>query len=114
MTSRFADDEAANPQGGDAAQQPAEAAAPGAAPQAGDDRWCEPAVAAQRILTEVFRSGGKSALELEELLNRSSVEPEGFIAYWARMDFLREVVRGRERRYELSARAVLELELAEA
>lgn len=123
MTSRFAEDDAANPEGqeGQAEQQQpaaeevdnkaAEALARAAIEQSGDARWHEPAVAAQRILTEVWRSGGKSALELEDLLNRNSVDPQGFIDYWARAQFLREVVKGRERRFELSKRAVLELEL---
>lgn len=119
MTSRFADDEAANPNGpvepeqpaAQADAQPADAPPEAAVESLEDARWHEPAVAAQRILTEVFRSGGKTALELEDMLNRASVDPKGFIDYWAREQFLREVVRGRERRFELSKRAVLELEL---
>lgn len=96
----------------DLGDQPAADAPPEAAVESLEDaRWHEPAVAAQRILTEVFRSGGKTALELEDMLNRASVDPKGFIDYWAREQFLREVVRGRERRFELSKRAVLELEL---
>ncbi|GEM_PF-6708419 len=126
MTSRFADDESAVPERSDTgstpqdqpAEQPAASAEP--APEAATteaatttegSEWAEPKVAAQRILVDVFRSGGKSFSELEEMLNRQAVDPAGFIDYWCRENFLREIVKGTEKRFELSKRAVLELEL---
>jgi len=114
MPSRFADDEAANPELPEN-QEPearAEEVTEVQAPEVNEaELWAEPAVAAQRILTEIFRSGGKTAPELEDLLNRQSVDPQGFIDYWCRESFLKEVVSGREKRFELSKRGVLELEL---
>ncbi len=128
MTSRFTDDESAVPERSDTgstprdqpAEQPAASAEPAPAAEAATTEaattnegaeWSEPKVAAQRILVDVFRSGGKSSYELEELLNRQAVDPAGFIDYWCRENFLREIIKGTEKRFELSKRAVLELEL---
>ena len=64
----------------------------------------------QRILTDIFKSGGKSPAEMQDLLNRNQTTM-GWLEYWSRQGYLREVVKGREKRYELSRRALLELEL---
>ena len=64
----------------------------------------------QRILTDIFKSGGKSPAEMQDLLNRNQTTM-GWLEYWSRQGFLREVVKGREKQYVLSRRALLELEL---
>lgn len=120
MPSRFADDDAAKgpereeraePQAQPETEQPvAEQAATTNQVPSERELWTEPKVPAQQILIAIYKTGGKSEPELEEILNRSG-STMGWADYWARQGFLKAVVRGSERRYELSKRALLELEL---
>ncbi len=76
-----------------------------------DDRtWAEPQVAAKAIFTELFRSGGKSENELQQLLGVHATTM-GWADYWAREGFLTQVAGSGGRSYQLSNRAVMELEL---
>lgn len=76
-----------------------------------DDRaWAEPHVAAKAIFTELFRSGGKSESELQQLLGAHATTM-GWAEYWAREGFLTQVVNSSGRTFQLSNRAVMELEL---
>ena len=119
MPSRFADDDAAL--GPERPDEPADLpanTAPDLAPTplpvnqvpGEEDLWGEPTVPTQRILTDIFKSGGKSPAEMQDLLNRNQTTM-GWLEYWSRQGFLREVVKGREKQYVLSRRALLELEL---
>ena len=75
--------------------------------------WLEPQVQSLAIFTELFRAGDKSQAELEQLLTRYTTSM-AWTDFWAREGYITEVVRGSERRYTLSGKAALVLELPEA
>ncbi|MEK7216983.1 MAG: hypothetical protein AAB289_15460, partial [Chloroflexota bacterium] len=92
---------------------PSEAAADAGttAPGQPDDRvWAEPHVAAKAIFTELFRAGAKNENELEQLLGAHATTM-GWADYWAREGFLTQVANSSGKTFQLSNRAVMELEL---
>jgi len=95
-------------------QEPSEAghSEPASEPEApADTLWLEPHVESQSIFKEIFSAGGKSEEELLQTLFTFATNM-GWVDYWAREGFITEVVSSNERRFVLSRRAVLELELA--
>ncbi len=72
--------------------------------------WLEPQVQTLAIFTELFRLGDSTEAQLQELLSRHTTTM-AWTDFWAREGYLTEVVRGSERRFALSGRAVLMLEL---
>ena len=97
------------------APPPAQGDAPqamGDAPQHPEDKatWAEPQVQAQAIFTELYRSGGKTEAEMQQLLASFSTTM-GWVDYWSLQGFLTQVVGNSGKSFQLSGRAVLELEL---
>ncbi|MSQ27687.1 MAG: hypothetical protein EXR51_06075 [Dehalococcoidia bacterium] len=98
---------------GNVPSDPGQAAAGDGVTPAGqpDDRvWAEPHVAAKAIFTELFRAGGKNENELEQLLGAHATTM-GWAVYWAKEGFLTQVADSRGKTFQLSNRAVMELEL---
>lgn len=81
-----------------------------AGPGEGGETWAEPAVPSKAIFTELFRSGARSEPDMERLLG-SHATSMGWVDYWSRAGFLTTVVGAGGRSFEISPRAVLELEL---
>ena len=86
----------------------------GGQPAAGEVRdpapWLEPEVQSLAIFTELFRAGDRTETEMEQLLTRYTTTM-AWTDFWAREGFITEVVRGSERRFTLSGKAALVLEL---
>ncbi len=72
--------------------------------------FIEPQVASKAILTELFRSGGKTIDELQFLLSNHQTSL-GWIHYWLAQEFLTQSQVNGAERIQLSHKAVLELEL---
>lgn len=71
----------------------------------------EPQVAAKVILTAIFKSGGKSEGELEQILSTHNTTMD-WATYWREEGFLAiSTSSNAERRWALTFRAVAELEL---
>jgi hypothetical protein len=89
-----------------------EPTAPGveAGADGGHGTWTEPVVASKAIFTELFRSGARSEQDMERLLGAHATNM-GWVDYWSREGFLTTVVGSGGRSFEISPRAVLELEL---
>ena len=72
--------------------------------------WLEPQVQTLAIFTELFRAGDRTEAQLEQLLNQHSTTM-AWTDFWAREGYIAEVVKGSERHFALSGKAVLVLEL---
>ncbi len=72
--------------------------------------WIEPQVASKAILTELFRSGGKTIEELQWVLSNHQTSL-GWVTYWASQEFLTESQVNGSQRFQLSSKAVMQLEL---
>lgn len=72
--------------------------------------WLEPQVQTLAIFTELFQAGDRTEAELEQILNRHSTTM-AWTDFWAKEGYIAEVVKGSERHFALSGRAVLVLEL---
>lgn len=98
----------------EAQQQPEGEAAPAEQPPQGEQLdptlWVEPQVASRAIFTELFRTGGKSLEELQWLLSTHQTTL-GWADYWAQQGYLTQVQSNGGQRFQLSHKAVLELEL---
>ena len=115
MSNLASDDSPQEPEPPDA--QGAQAPSPAGAEKAGEPQqpsdpspWLEPKVQSLAIFTELFRSGDKTEGELEQLLARYTTTM-AWADFWAREGYIAEVVRGSERRYAVSGKAALVLEL---
>ncbi len=72
--------------------------------------WLEPRVQSLAMFTELFRSGDRTEAEMEQMLTRHTTTM-AWTDFWAREGYITEVVRGSERRFTLSGKAALLLEL---
>ena len=123
--SALASDDAAEGQGQPSPEEPALSAAkdqgerlseatqqgdqpPASAPDSAP--WLEPQVQSLAIFTELFRAGDRTEAEMEQLLTRYTTTM-AWTDFWAREGYITEVVRGSERRFTLSGKAALVLEL---
>ena len=102
MSSSISDDNVQEPEPTDRAEQETR--------EQGEEFWSEPAVQAQAIFRDLYRAGGKNEDELLQTLSANSTSM-GWLDYWARQGFINEVISSNERKFVLSQRAILELEL---
>lgn len=88
-----------------------QATTPAGEAEAPDPRpWLEPQIQTLAIFTELFRTGDRTEAELEQLLSRYTTTM-AWTDFWAKEGYIAEVVKGSERHFGLSGKAVLVLEL---
>lgn len=92
-------------------EQVAQTTPPANGEEAPDPRpWLEPQVQTLAIFTELFTVGDRTEAEMEQILNRHSTTM-AWTDFWAKEGYIAEVVKGSERHFALSGKAVLVLEL---
>ncbi len=72
--------------------------------------WLEPQVPSLAIFTELFNAGDRTEAEMAQMLTRHNTNM-GWAQFWAQEGYLTEVIRGSERRFTLTSKACLVLEL---
>lgn len=93
---------------GDGAQAPSPVRGQGEPPDASP--WLEPQVQSLAIFTELFSAGERTEAEMAQMLTRYTTTM-AWSEFWAHEGYITEVVRGSERRFTLSGKAALVLEL---
>lgn len=96
-------------EGGNQSEAPQQGGQPSASiPDASP--WLEPQVQSLAIFTELFGAGERTEAEMAQMLTRYTTTM-AWSEFWAHEGYITEVVRGSERRFTLSGKAALVLEL---